>query len=83
MRGSARPATSMLAVSRTSWLVAPRWTYGAASGPTRSRRAATSGITGWKVDLAARPSASASYSPAAAWAATASAAVRGTMPSSA
>ncbi len=50
---SASRETSIAAVSRMSWLVAPWWTYFAASPPTVSRRARTSGSTGFPGD---RPS---------------------------
>ena len=43
---SARRATSIAAVSRMSWLVAPRCTVPASSSPTASRSARTSGTTG-------------------------------------
>ena len=41
-------ATSIAAVSRTSWLVAPKCTQRAASPPTCSRSARTSGSTGFR-----------------------------------
>ena len=41
-----RTATSIVAVSMMSWLVAPRWTYGPYSSPTAFVRSATRGITG-------------------------------------
>ena len=47
-------ATSIAAVSTMSWLVAPKWTKPAASPPTCSRRARTSGSAGLPTD---RPSA--------------------------
>ena len=50
--GVAREATSIAALSRMSWLVAPRCTQSAEGGPTRSRNARTSGSTGFP---AARP----------------------------
>ena len=45
-------ATSIAAVSRMSWLVAPQWTYRPASSPTARVSARTSGSTGFP---AARP----------------------------
>lgn len=45
-RTRVRAATSIVAESRMSWLVAPRWTYGPNSAPTAAVRSATSGITG-------------------------------------
>ncbi len=61
---SARRATSTAAVSITSWLVAPRCTCCAASPPTASRSADTSGAAGLAYDRPAADSASRSKSEA-------------------
>src|SRR5215212_345673 len=61
---SARWATSIAAVSRMSWLVAPRWTSAAASGSTLSRTARTSGTTGLATRAASAPRRPASSSSA-------------------
>ena len=57
---SARRATSIAAVSSTSWLVAPRWTSPAASSAAAARMRSTSGTTGLPApsDASARPATS-------------------------
>ena len=55
MRSSARCARSESAVSTMSWLVAPRWTYGRASGDTAAVRSLTSGAAGLPAPTARRP----------------------------
>ena len=62
MRSRPRRAISIIAVSRTSWLVAPWCTNGAASCETAARSALTSGITGFALRTAARPSCATSNS---------------------
>ncbi len=52
---SARRTTSMAAVSRMSWLVAPQCTCRAADTPTPARRSSTSGMTGLPPSAARAP----------------------------
>ena len=61
MAALARAATSIVAVSRMSWLVAPRWTSADAGPPTDRVSASTSGTTGLPLAAAARPIAAMSY----------------------
>ena len=57
---TAREATSTIAVSMTSWLVAPRWTASAAGSPTSDGCAPRGATTGVPVSAASRPISSTS-----------------------